>query len=165
MSLDRLIESRIRDAAEAGAFEGLPGAGRPLRFDPSEQLAGDNWMGYKILRDGDMLPSWLMLAREIELDAQRLDSTAARYNEWVALARHSGDWTGYAAMIARQRERFAVDATSLRRKQDRFNLDAPSIALERPAIWVERRLEQLDDDLREAGAPPDLFPWLDAAAG
>jgi hypothetical protein len=164
MSLDKLIESRIQDAISAGAFDGLRGAGKPLRFDASEDLAGANWLGFRVLRNGGMLPAWLMLAREIEDESARLGSIRARLLEWIGLAAESGEWGRHAPAITRLRQRFIDAARELRRKQDRFNLDAPSMALERPAIWVEYRVEQIDAALREAGAPPSLFPWL-AAAG
>jgi hypothetical protein len=161
MSLDRLIESRIQDAVAAGAFDRLPGAGKPFRFDAAEAIAGDNWMGFKVLSNGGMLPPWLLLAREIEDDAQRLQRLADRYLEWVALAAESGNWRANAPAIRRLRARFLESARELRKKQDRFNLDAPAISLERPAIWVEYHLERLDAALREAGAPGALFPWLE----
>jgi hypothetical protein len=160
VSLDKLIESRIQDAAAAGAFEGLPGAGRPQHFDPADDLAGDNWMGFKILRDGGMLPSWLMLARDIEQHAARLERTEVRFREWVALAAHSGDWEHHAPAIRRLHAQFVGEARELRKKQDRFNVDAPSVALERPAIWVDARIQRLDEALRSHGAPPALFPWV-----
>jgi hypothetical protein len=159
MSLDKLIESRIQEAAAAGAFKGLEGEGKPLAIDSADNL-GDNWMGYRILRNGGALPPWLALAREIEDDGKRLDAAAARYTEFVRLAAASGDWRRHAPAIGRLRERFLESARDLKKKQDRYNADAPKLSLERPAIWIEYRVEQLDRDLRDAGAPEGLFPWL-----
>jgi hypothetical protein len=160
VSLHKLIESRIQDALSAGAFDTLSGAGKPFRFDEADQLAGDSWMGFRVLKNGGMLPAWLLLAREIERDREHLEGIAARHAEWVAIAAGSGEWRRHAPAIARLRARFIEAARELRKKQDRFNIDAPSIALERPALWVEYRVEKLDAGLREAGAPADLFPWL-----
>jgi DnaJ family protein C protein 28 len=160
MSLEKLIESRIQDAVAAGAFEHLPGAGKPFRFDTAEALAGNNWMGFKVLSNGGMLPPWLLLAREIEDDWKRLERITERYDEWLALAAESGNWRANAGAIARLRGRFIEAARELRKKQDRFNLDAPAISLERPAIWIEYHLGRLDDRLRASGAPPALFDWL-----
>jgi hypothetical protein len=164
VSLHKLIESRIQDALAAGAFDGLAGAGRPFRFDESDQLAGDNWMGFRVLKNGGMLPAWLLLARDIERDRDNLEGLAARHGEWVAIAASSGDWRRHAPAITRLRARFIAAARELRKKQDRFNIDAPSIALERPALWVEYHVEKLDNALREAGAPPALFPWIEEGA-
>jgi hypothetical protein len=169
MSLEKLIESRIQDAVAAGAFDRLPGAGKPFRFDSAEAIAGENWMGFKVLSNGGMLPPWLLLAREIEDDTLRLQRLAGRFHEWVSLAAESGNWRANAPAIHRLRARFLESAIALRKKQDRFNLDAPAMSLERPAIWVEYHVERLDAALREAGAPAALFSWLEptpeAAAG
>jgi Domain of unknown function (DUF1992) len=158
MSMEDLIESRINDAMAAGAFEGLRGAGKPFRFDPRESLgAGEDWLGNKILQNGDLLPPWLMLAKEIERETALLGAVDERHREWVGIAAESGQWQRHAAALGRLRADYESRARALRRKQDRFNVDAPSIALERPGIWVERELARLDDRLRATGAPNDLF--------
>jgi Domain of unknown function (DUF1992) len=158
MSMEDLIESRISDAMAAGAFEGLRGAGKPFRFDPRESLgAGEDWLGHKILQNGDLLPPWLMLAKEIERETTLLAEVDKRHAEWVGIASASGQWHRHAGALRRLRADYEGRARALRRKQDRFNMDAPSIALERPGIWVERELLRLDDRLRDAGAPDDLL--------
>jgi hypothetical protein len=163
VSLEKLIESRIQDAVSAGAFDGLAGAGKPFRFDSAEELAGANWMGYRVLKNGGMLPAWLDLAKEIEEDRLRLDRLQGQILEWVDLSASHNEWRLNAPVIRRLRDRFLEAARALRKKQDRFNLDAPSLALERPALWVEYRVEKVDTSLREAGAPESLFPWLSTA--
>jgi hypothetical protein len=165
VSLDKLVETRIQDAVAEGAYNGLKGAGKPFRFDPADSLAGDNWMGFKVLKNGGMLPPWLMLAREIEVDHERLLRAGERHDEWVAAVAESGAWERNAAAIHRLRGRLVQLARELRAKQDRFNNDAPSVALERPGIWVEHFIAQHDAKLRAAGAPERLFPWLAQPAG
>jgi hypothetical protein len=144
MNFAELVETRIQEAIEAGAFEGLEGVGRPLANDASEQLAGDNWMGFKILRNANLLPPWLELAREIEAAEARLAAIDRRHAEWVSLAAASGDWKRLGPAIARLRTQYEEAARSLRKQQDRFNVDSPGISLERPGVWVEHELERLD---------------------
>lgn len=144
MSLEELIETRIRDAVAEGAFDNLKGAGQPLRFRNEDALAGDNWLGYKILENGGLLPEWLMLAKDIERDREALRRLDDRHAEAVDLAATSGNWAGHESSIRECRDAFEASARMLRRKQDQFNHDAPSMRLERPAIWVEHHLERLD---------------------
>lgn len=144
MSLEEIIESRIRDAMSAGHFSNLPGEGRRQRFDPAEKLAGSNWLGFKVLRDGEMLPSWLMLAREIESEKASLDLLDGEHVGLVDAARASGRWDYYFPAISRVRSKYEAGARALRAKQDQYNVDAPSLRLERPGIWVEYQLERLD---------------------
>lgn len=160
MSLDKLIESRIQDAMAAGAFSRLAGEGRPLPLLETDLVAGENWAGFKLLNNAGMLPPWLLLAREIELDLAKLERTEQQFREWVALAQGSG-WRHHAGAITRLRERFAAQARAVRLKQDQFNLDAPSRALERPGVWVEYRLARLDECVRAANPPAGHFGWLD----
>jgi hypothetical protein len=144
MAFRDLVESRIQEAMAAGHFSRLRGEGRPQRFDNNEDLAGDNWLGFKILRDADLLPEWLMLARDIERAQERLDRIDRRHDELTATVRASGRWESAFPAIARLRSEYETEARALRRMQDRFNHDAPSIRLERPAIWVEHHLARLD---------------------
>ena len=150
MSLEKLIESRIRDAVADGQFDNLKGAGKPLAFSNEEELAGENWLGYKILQNGDLLPEWLMLAKEIETDRERLAALDARHADAVELAASSGDWAAHANSIRNRRDAFEAAARDLRRKQDRFNQSAPSVKLERPGIWVEHHLARLDARVQSA---------------
>ncbi len=149
MSFEELIESRIRDAVAEGAFDNLKGAGQPLRFRDEDALAGDNWLGFKVLENGGLLPEWLMLAKEIEADREHLRRLDARHAEAVDLAASSANWAAHASTIRERRDAFEKAARALRRKQDRFNHDAPTIRLERPAIWVEHHLARLDARLAE----------------
>ena len=156
-SIDDIIEERIREAMAAGAFDGLRGAGRPLRADPADALTGDQWLGFKVLQNGGALPAWLELAKEIEIERQAFKGIDCRHAECVERAAASGDWARYGAAIRRLRADYGRTARALRAKQDRYNLEAPSLALERPGIWVEHLLSRLDERLRVAGAAAELF--------
>ncbi|MBI5946770.1 MAG: DUF1992 domain-containing protein [Chloroflexi bacterium] len=158
MGWEEVVESRIRDAIEAGAFDNLAGAGKPLRDPRDEQFAGTNWLGFKVLQNGGMLPEWLELAKEIERDLERLARLDSEHARLVAAAAASGAWEGYAASIRHARDAYERMARAIRRKQDRHNLDAPALVAERPGIWVEHHLARLDQRLVAAGAPDTLPP-------
>jgi DnaJ homolog subfamily C member 28 len=157
VSFEQLIESQIQEAIEAGAFENLPGAGKPLQFTDQERLAGDNWLGYKVLQNGGMLPEWLGLAREIERDQEALDRVDAHHAEIVSLAAGSGDWETAAPALRFALARYEEQARNLRRKQERYNYNAPGFRCQRPAIWVEFHLDRLRTRALEAGAPAALL--------
>ncbi|MGE5596293.1 MAG: DUF1992 domain-containing protein [Hyphomicrobiales bacterium] len=157
MSWYEIVETRIQDAISAGKFDNLPGSGQPLPDRPEDRLAGANWAGNKILRDAGALPPWLMLARDIEDAERELAALEARYAARVELAASSGDWAAHGKAIRQLAETIASKARALRLKQDQFNYDAPSMLLERPGIWVDRRLAALRAHLERAGAPADLL--------
>ena len=153
MSIERAIESQIQDAMAAGVFDNLPGAGKPLSLGDAESLAGDNWLGFRVLQNGGMLPEWLNLAKDIERDRERLDSIDAEHRALCDAAARQAGWNGHWSSVARLRTRYEELARSLRKHQDRFNHDAPGMRSQRPAIWVEHHLERLDRRAHEAGAP------------
>ncbi len=62
-ALDELIERRIREAAQRGEFDDLPGAGRPLPLEDDALVPEELRVAYRILRNAGMLPP--------ELDAVR----------------------------------------------------------------------------------------------
>lgn len=153
MGIDDLIDSRIREAMEQGAFDNLPGAGKPLAPWDDEALAGENWMGFKVLRQAGMLPPWLELGREIERDLERLEAISLEHRRLVERAAQGGDWRRFAPAIRERRDALATLAYGIRKKQEQFNFDAPGHRSQRPPIWVEHHLEKLDARLIEAGAP------------
>jgi hypothetical protein len=70
----RIAEERIRQALEEGAFEGLPGEGRPLVLDDDRWVPEDLRLGYRVLRNAGCLPAELELRKEI-LSLRALIST------------------------------------------------------------------------------------------
>lgn len=145
MSFEKLVESKIKDAMEAGAFSGLRGEGTPLRSIGAEALAGDNWMGFHMLRNTDALPAWLMLGRDIERDLAQLRFLGDRYRILSAAAVAGGRPSGFSMDLEIRRETFRELAMRIRKKQDQFNIDAPGRLTERPGLWVEYEVAKLDD--------------------
>lgn len=153
MSFESLAESRIQDAMDAGLFDNLRGAGRPLASLDDDKLAGDNWMGFHVLRNGGMLPAWLDLAKEIEQDLAALKRVDARHKLLAERAHASGLTRSVETALATTRKEYADFARRIRTKQDQFNIDAPAMGLERAGIWVEHELERLDARVEGATRP------------
>ncbi len=144
MSLEKAIESQIQEAIAAGAFENLPGAGKPQEYSLAEQLAGENWLGFKMLQNGGMVPLWLDAGREIEKDLERLQKLDEDHAHLCSRAALANDWDAYRPSIDRARTRYEELAREVRKKQEKFNHDAPGFRTQRPTIWVEYQLDRLD---------------------
>jgi pyruvate/2-oxoglutarate dehydrogenase complex dihydrolipoamide acyltransferase (E2) component len=90
VSFETWIEKQIRDAGERGAFDNLPGAGKPL---PNLDAPQDDewWVKDFIRREGipteELLPTPLKLRREIEL----LRGTVARFRREQQVRDHVED--------------------------------------------------------------------------
>ena len=72
MTFTSWIDQQISDAAERGAFDNLPGAGKPL--SRRDDFNGDAWIADWVHRSGgspaDCLPAPLRLRKESELLAE-----------------------------------------------------------------------------------------------
>ena len=139
----RMVESRIQEAMAAGVFEGLHGRGQPLDLRAGE-LAGDLWLGHHILENEGLLPPWLQLARDIELDLERLKGIAADHRAAVNQAIETSAASFLTARMTCLRQIFERLASEIRSRQDQLNIDAPGWLSERPGLWVEHLLERLD---------------------
>lgn len=79
---ERIVEERIKKAQYKGAFDDLPGAGKPLDFSDDGHIPEDLRLAYKILKNADCLPPEIELKKEIHTTEDLLvnmKDTAERY--------------------------------------------------------------------------------------
>ncbi|MGH7832279.1 MAG: DUF1992 domain-containing protein [Candidatus Binatia bacterium] len=63
--LQRVVEEKIREAQEAGAFDNLPGAGKPLKLEDLSWVPEDLRVAYTILKNAHVLPPEVELLKQI----------------------------------------------------------------------------------------------------
>ena len=63
--LDALAEARIREAMVQGAFDDLPGTGRPLTLDDDALVAPELRAAYRVLKNSGFVPPEVEARREI----------------------------------------------------------------------------------------------------
>lgn len=61
----RIAEERILDAQRAGAFDDLPGKGKPLNLEDMSWVPEDLRIGYHILKNAHVLPPEAELMKDI----------------------------------------------------------------------------------------------------
>ena len=61
----RIAEERILDAQRAGAFDDLPGKGKPLQLEDVSWVPEDLRIGYHILKNAHVLPPEAELMKDI----------------------------------------------------------------------------------------------------
>jgi hypothetical protein len=79
--IDQIAEARIREAAERGELDDLPGAGAPLRLDDDRMVPEHLRAAYRLLKNAGYLPPEAELLREIydvQVLLQRIDGRAQR---------------------------------------------------------------------------------------
>ena len=75
MSLAKFIEERIREAIEAGEFNNLEGAGKPLDLDAYFNTPEDVRMGYSVLKSAKIVPEEVDRLKEIGDLKERIKSS------------------------------------------------------------------------------------------
>jgi hypothetical protein len=63
--LQRVVEEKIGEAQKAGAFDNLPGAGKPLRLEDLSWVPEDLRVAYTILKNAHVLPPEVELLKQI----------------------------------------------------------------------------------------------------
>jgi len=70
--LSKFIEEKIRQAIEAGEFDNLRGAGKPLNLDDYFAAPEDLRAGYSILKGNNFVPEEVEILREIGLLREKI---------------------------------------------------------------------------------------------
>lgn len=69
---DKLVEKKIRDAMEAGEFDELEGAGRPVNLDAYFNTPEELRAGYAVLKNAGVVPVEAQLLGEINALKEKL---------------------------------------------------------------------------------------------
>jgi len=84
ISFQKIAERRIQEAIKDGAFDHLPGSGKPLALESDSQVPEDLRMAYKLLRNAGYVPPEITLRKEIAKTEDLLagmEDTEARYRQ------------------------------------------------------------------------------------
>lgn len=65
MSFNKFIEEQLRNAIEAGEFDNLEGAGKPLNLDAYFNTPEDFRVGYSVLKSSKFVPEEVERLKEI----------------------------------------------------------------------------------------------------
>lgn len=145
-----IVDRKIRDAQEEGAFDDLPGKGRPLKLDSDPRVPAELRMAYRLMREANVLPDWIEVDREVR---RRLARWEERLAEFVRGRERDLRNRGAAAAPGDRaldtiRDRFlrrcAEGLRDLNREIDRLNLIVPTLVQQRAQIPLRERMEELE---------------------
>ena len=71
---DKLVEQKIREAQEAGEFENLEGAGRPVNLEAYFSTPAELRAGYAVLKNAGVLPEEAAVLKELNEMTARLEA-------------------------------------------------------------------------------------------
>jgi DnaJ family protein C protein 28 len=132
-----LVERRIQEAMADGAFDNLPGAGKPLNLKRNPYLDPSLELAYGLLKNNGYTPEWIARDKEI-----RTQLEAARARLRAAWRQHQVDPTDEAAWRAAV-TRFETTLAQLNRKIDDLNLIVPISVGQRVRLRLENELDRL----------------------
>jgi DnaJ family protein C protein 28 len=152
MDDDNPVENQISDAMERGDFDNLPGVGKPLRLEHDRLVPMEYRLAYRIMRDNDVQPDWIVLQREIDQLIQRArDDLGAAVQNFLRVERELADKPGAENVRRRLRARDARDEAlgafracvpEINKKIALFNLKVPAVHLTRDLLDESREIRR-----------------------
>lgn len=146
------VDQQIREAQERGAFDHLPGKGRPLDLTPNP-YAQDQEMAFKILRDAGYAPEWIELDKVIRGKLERSLATLASRWEWREMRLGELDARpGAQTELERQRVEagwqravvvFEAEVGDINREIVELNLKVPGPRFQRSKVDPRREVGRL----------------------
>ena len=146
------IDQQIREAQARGAFDNLPGKGKPIDLT-SNPYAQDRELAFKILKDAGYAPEWIELDKTIrgrtaqaratlapawEWHNARLAELHSRTDSWAAAerARVESSWENAA-------DAFQQEIQSINGEIADLNLKVPAPRFQRARVDAEREIAAL----------------------
>lgn len=136
-----VAERKIQEAIEEGLFDHLPGAGKPLDltanpFEPPGMAAL-----HRMLKHNNVLPTWLLLEKEIEASRAIALATLTR---WEAAAPSLSETPQYAPLRAAAREAYERHMRQCNDLILKYNFSNPFAFRAPIPLMIKTRLREFD---------------------
>ncbi len=146
-----LITEQLDEAMAKGAFDNLPGTGRPLRLSEHPNEPADMRMANKLLKDNDLTPAWIGERKKLLAEVEALRATIQR--QWDRIHRRCGtvgaDREALKVSWSRTVAQWEDQISSLNQRIVDLNITLP--------IWrMELHRLRLDEELKRVGASREL---------
>lgn len=140
--LNSAADEIIKRAMQEGAFDNLPGKGKPLKLDANPHESPEWSIAYNLLKSNGYSLPWLDLRKEIEesIEHARADAVDA----W-----QSGDPHVWQKQLVVFTQRFEA----LNRRIFHYNLQTPSPLFHRPVLNLKQELERIQSGPRDVYIP------------
>jgi DnaJ family protein C protein 28 len=154
--LQRLVEEKIRQAFEEGAFDNLPGKGEPLKLDDDNPFEDPTLrMGHRLLRNNGFTLPWIQEQKEIAQEAERLRTELARSWARAERARYAGHERPQAEVRWRKAlTTFRQQVAELNDRIRRYNNEVPLDRFRRLPLDADREIELIAQPLPLAELAP-----------
>ena len=150
-----IVGQRIEQAMRDGAFDNLPGQGKPLDLNKNPFVPEDRQMAYKLLENNDLAPSWISERTSVlnAIAAFREELHAGVHRHQAAL-QSTTDPAAVETTVAAWQARLAGWSEEV----SAINKRIETVNLQQPIAHLEIIKLRLPDELSRAGAGADLRP-------
>lgn len=143
---ERGISRQIEQAQKDGAFDNLPGKGKPLKLNANPNADPERQAAYQLLTDNDFTLPWMEKGNQIDRDLETARTALGRTWELIRSARPGetwldGEWT-------RAQDEFRERIERINRLIRAFNLEIPNLRLERFILDAEREIARISGAAR-----------------
>ena len=131
-----LVERLIQEAMAEGAFDHLPGKGKPLDLSRNPHLESGQELAYNLLKNNGFAPEWIERDKEIrqEIEAVRNQLRSA----WQQRATES-TWQ-------MAKTRFEERLNKINRKIEDFNLITPIVSCQRSKLRLADEIGRVQQE-------------------
>jgi len=139
------LDEQIRQAQERGEFDNLRGSGKPLKLD-GNPYAGENAMGYGLLKSNGFAPAEIELANEIRRELERVEAKLAklRHQSRTLRARRvppfASERQAFNLAVKKAAAEYESTLRDLNRKILTLNLTAPA-PMHQPLLEVDKLVQ------------------------
>ena len=143
-----LVSNRIEEAMRRGDFDNLAGHGKPMPVDNDPFVPEEQKMAFRLLKNNDMVPSWIADRKEI---LRSVESWRVEFKRIVGEAHTAWIAASTDARRVQIRERWDGWITRWEDEIKEINRRINTINLQQPITHLEIFKLRLDDELRKVG--------------
>lgn len=134
-SRETLLERKIREARESGAFDDLPYRGERIPLE-DDSAAGDWALAHRVLKNANMVPPWVATDREVRALLAQRDAIIERAPRSSPIGQER-DRAGLRHVVEEANRLIAIlnnEAPTDRQHRGRLDLERELAALERAHV-------------------------------
>ncbi|MCL5428492.1 MAG: DUF1992 domain-containing protein [Chloroflexi bacterium] len=140
------VEEIIRQAMQDGAFDNLPGKGKPLNLEENPYLDPEWQLAYHLLKQNGFAPEFIEQRQSIELELADARQTLARAWTWRQRAIEEGKASDLVeGEWAKARKEFETKVDRVNKEIRTYNLHIPTQSLFRLPVKIEAELKPFAD--------------------
>lgn len=142
--IHRGIDEIIQQAMRQGAFDNLPGKGKPLELDENPYLDPEWQLAYHLLQQNGFAPDFIERRQQIDQDLAAARQALARSWAWRQQALAEGrDAAFVEAEWSRAQRVFEQAVEELNQRIRDYNLSIPSVHLHRMPVDGPKEISQI----------------------